>query len=309
MPHYVYRSVYAADTQDDFATWTGALLSLEHGQWAQPHHLALPVSQDDTLTADAIQQGTAFIHAQRQADRKVLIYCPSGVPRAAVFVLAYLIEYQAMTLPDAYVLLSHYRSLDPLPHFWVYSLVEHYGLDHAQDQILDEYLPMRMAMQCSRTIHAIDRGIYISNIEALGNASDVRTLGIEAVLRVDNHDRTSGQWPPDFVLCDLPMPDGHTVTAEQLATATRFIHQHVRAHRRVLVHCQEGISRSVTMVLAYLIEYAGLSLAEAAWLVVRKRPMAEPHPALLASLVETYRLPYDAEQVHDWGFFYRLTLI
>ncbi len=201
-----------------------------------------------------------------------------------------MIEYEAMALPDAYILLSNYRSLVPPPRTWVYALVKHYGLDHTKDQILEKYLPMHMAMQCARSIHLIDQGIYISNIEAMRDPTQARDLGIEAVLRVDDHNRALGQWPSDFILCDLPMRDAQTTTPKLITTATRFIHQQVAADRR------------------NLIEYAGLTLAEAAWLVVRKRPLAEPHPALLASLAETYKLPYTAEQVRDWGFFYRLTV-
>jgi protein-tyrosine phosphatase len=307
MPHYLFRGIYAADKQDALTTWPGALLSLEQGQWALPHSLTLPVARQKTLPGDVIRQGTAFIHGQRQADRSVLVYCPTGIPYAAVFILAYLIEFEAMALSDAYIFLANYRALVPPPRVWVYAVVEHYGLDYSKAEILDEYLPVHMAMLCSRSIHLVDQGIYISNIEALQNPARVRELGIEAVLRVDNHDRRQGQWPPDFILCDLPLRDGHAIAPDQLAAATRFICQQVQADRRVLVHCQEGISRSAAMVLAYLIEYGGLTLAEAARLVVLKHPMAEPHPTLLASLVEIYDLPYAVEQVHDWGFFYRLT--
>ena len=44
----------------------------------------------------------------------------------------------------------------------------------------------------------------------------------------------------------------------------------------VFVHCHFGVSRSVTLVLGYLILYKGLSYEEAFKFVVSKRPQASP---------------------------------
>ncbi|OQV13404.1 hypothetical protein BV898_12356 [Hypsibius exemplaris] len=46
---------------------------------------------------------------------------------------------------------------------------------------------------------------------------------------------------------------------------------------RVLVHCLMGVSRSASVVLAYLVKYRGMSLEEAHELVRRQRPMISPN--------------------------------
>jgi protein-tyrosine phosphatase len=54
----------------------------------------------------------------------------------------------------------------------------------------------------------------------------------------------------------------------------------------VLVHCQAGISRSATLVTAFLIERRGLSLKEALEQVCAARAVAKPNKGFMAALEE-----------------------
>lgn len=60
-------------------------------------------------------------------------------------------------------------------------------------------------------------------------------------------------------------------------SAISFIHQ-ARRETNVLVHCMAGVSRSVTLVLAYLIQHFGISYAEAFRAVQRRRSKVPPPP-------------------------------
>ncbi len=76
----------------------------------------------------------------------------------------------------------------------------------------------------------------------------------------------------------VPLPD---MTIQH---AVEFMHQQVTAGKRVLIHCQMGISRSPALLMAYLHQHQGLSLLQALQKIKRIRPQAEPHPVLIGSL-------------------------
>ena len=59
----------------------------------------------------------------------------------------------------------------------------------------------------------------------------------------------------------------------------------LKAGGKVLVNCWQGASRSTTMVLAYLIKYEKLELAEALRLVKSKRDV-RPNDGFLLQLIE-----------------------
>lgn len=53
-------------------------------------------------------------------------------------------------------------------------------------------------------------------------------------------------------------------------------------HGSVLVHCKEGISRSTTCVIFFLMRKLGMTYADAFELCKRKRPVAQPIPSFIA---------------------------
>ncbi len=62
------------------------------------------------------------------------------------------------------------------------------------------------------------------------------------------------------------------------------IHKSLTEGKNVCVHCQVGVSRSVTLVLAYLMKYESLSLKEAADRVKSYRPFICPNRGFLEIL-------------------------
>jgi len=66
--------------------------------------------------------------------------------------------------------------------------------------------------------------------------------------------------------------------------ATDFLREKNEEKKRVFVHCAQGISRSVTLVLAYLIADAKLSFEDALQFVRNRRPQAMPNIAFALKL-------------------------
>jgi predicted protein tyrosine phosphatase len=92
-----------------------------------------------------------------------------------------------------------------------------------------------------------------------------------------------------MVTLHLPMrDDGKSDLAEVLPQATEFVARarRERADARILVHCREGVNRSVTVVIALLLATTPLSLLEAAVLVKQRRPIACPSRLYLKQLAQ-----------------------
>lgn len=160
------------------------------------------------------------------------------------------------------------------------------------------------------SIDHVHKGIYLSGSYALKHPERVQDLGITAVLRLDAVDRNKGQWATgSFHLLDMPFSDGAAIPDGVLERGMNFIYDQVHSGRKILVHCHMGMSRSVTVVMAYLIKYEGMTLAEAYHAIVRSRPVARPHHELLWSLVQHFDLPYQQDDVVNYRFVDRLAKV
>uniref|UniRef100_A0A0B6ZLR9 Protein-serine/threonine phosphatase n=1 Tax=Arion vulgaris TaxID=1028688 RepID=A0A0B6ZLR9_9EUPU len=71
-------------------------------------------------------------------------------------------------------------------------------------------------------------------------------------------------------------------------SAINFIDEAVQANECVLVHCNAGVSRSATVVMAYLIKREGMTVNEALSLLRSKRPAVCPNPGFLVQLQNLY---------------------
>ncbi|KAJ3799247.1 hypothetical protein GGU11DRAFT_679855 [Lentinula aff. detonsa] len=69
-----------------------------------------------------------------------------------------------------------------------------------------------------------------------------------------------------------------------LLPAIAFIQSELNKGRGILVHCQAGVSRSATIVAAYLMHNRQMSVEEALDLVRKARPEIDPNPAFIAQL-------------------------
>jgi protein-tyrosine phosphatase len=89
-----------------------------------------------------------------------------------------------------------------------------------------------------------------------------------------NHHESNG-----ILYCRVPINDetGANILV-YLEGTSDFIHHHVLKGHSVLVHCQMGISRSATVVIAYLMKHHDMSRDTAYRYVKERRPKIDPNP-------------------------------
>eukprot|EP00933_Yihiella_yeosuensis_P047600 TRINITY_DN4345_c0_g1_i1.p1 TRINITY_DN4345_c0_g1~~TRINITY_DN4345_c0_g1_i1.p1 ORF type:complete len:551 (-),score=62.90 TRINITY_DN4345_c0_g1_i1:348-2000(-) len=103
-------------------------------------------------------------------------------------------------------------------------------------------------------------------------------------------DREPGTFPVQAHLKFTDVPDSLTSDLTTVIEASLpFIHDAIKQGGRVLVHCEQGRSRSASIVVAYLMATFGLGSERALDWVQRCRPFALPNTSFLRQL-----------QKHDW---------
>ena len=131
-------------------------------------------------------------------------------------------------------------------------------------------------------------GLYLGNREAARDLRRLKEMGITHI--VNCADELPNYHDGHFVYLALKLRDPDPKLRGHLARVCAFIDQ-ARQQGRVLVHCFAAISRSPTMVLAYLchqgnsLEQAARHLGQTAWTdpdVLHLRQLADHHGEQLA---------------------------
>ncbi|XP_056626750.1 dual specificity phosphatase 29-like [Triplophysa dalaica] len=147
---------------------------------------------------------------------------------------------------------------------------------------------------CKLGLHQIDEvwpNIYISNVGIAQNRSTLQKLGITHILNAAHSKRGSigdkKYYGTSVVYCGIPADDStHFDLDVYFKPAADFIHKALHApDGKVLVHCIMGMSRSSTLVLAYLMLYHNMSLHKAIKRVIQKRAIY-PNRNFLALLLD-----------------------
>jgi dual specificity MAP kinase phosphatase len=126
----------------------------------------------------------------------------------------------------------------------------------------------------------------------IGNYRDASSLECLTALGVTHVLNVTANLPLHFEAegiryLRLPASDSGSQNLRQyFAEAIEFIDGALASSGRVLVHCQAGVSRSPTIVLAYLIARTQRSLSDAFTLVKDKRPIVAPNINFMGQLLE-----------------------
>lgn len=136
-------------------------------------------------------------------------------------------------------------------------------------------------------VQEIEQGVYIGDIASAYNVEELKKLGIThvvtAVLGVQP------QFPQDFVYLNVPVRDVESEDMKaHLPETIRFIDDAVASGGKVLVHCVCGVSRSATIVAAWVMSKHGYTVEETLQMMKERRDCVDPNPAFRDQLEEYF---------------------
>lgn len=130
--------------------------------------------------------------------------------------------------------------------------------------------------------------VFLADLYSATNPAILRQLKITHVLSVMPGEVDLPPWDPSrhLQLSVLDMPFEEILP--HLKTAVRWIIKALESSpdTRVIVHCFQGISRSSTVVAAYLIAAHGFSVSRALDHIQFRRPFAMPNFGFISQLKE-----------------------
>jgi protein tyrosine phosphatase (PTP) superfamily phosphohydrolase (DUF442 family) len=139
---------------------------------------------------------------------------------------------------------------------------------------------------CLENCDRVLENLYIGGVEAVLDSERLAEQGIRAVVCCNRElEFPTSKFLPEVEYYRVDVEDmGREPIELFLPEATEFIHSQLQQDRPVLVHCKAGVSRSASVVLAYLMEYHSYSLHEAFLLMLRHRPTITPNPGFMEQL-------------------------
>lgn len=142
-------------------------------------------------------------------------------------------------------------------------------------------------------------GLYLGNATSLLDIETLNRLSIKASISLLGNPLDQWKEPlitekisaHKFVSCADAL---HEDILQHLGSCCDFIHEQlVNRNRPVLVHCRMGISRSATIVIAYIMRLHSISADDASKTVKSQRPQINPNPNFLVQLRLWEKMDYN----------------
>ena len=138
-------------------------------------------------------------------------------------------------------------------------------------------------LQSHHTSHAsaIFPWLYLGSMNNSQDAHELEFCGIDTIINTTSE--CSNVFQSRLKYFNFPLSDGSD-NIELLQQASFFLENLRLDGHTVLVHCVQGVCRGPSVVLCYLLKYAGMSLREAFYFVHSKRSIIRPRRAFLSQL-------------------------
>jgi atypical dual specificity phosphatase len=135
----------------------------------------------------------------------------------------------------------------------------------------------------------IPPSLYLGSYGAASSSGFLEANGITHVLSIGNDAAIDDQHQRpniNYLAVHLSRQPTRLGADGAIGAAAPFIDGSLGNGGKILVHCKQGISRSATVLAAYLMKNKGLTLNQALGTIIRARPVARPGHQLLSYLKE-----------------------
>uniref|UniRef100_A0A669CRN7 Dual specificity protein phosphatase 10 n=1 Tax=Oreochromis niloticus TaxID=8128 RepID=A0A669CRN7_ORENI len=129
--------------------------------------------------------------------------------------------------------------------------------------------------------------LYLGNEHDAQDINLLQRLNIGYILNVTTHLPLYHYDTGLFVYKRLPATDSNKQNLRQyFEEAFEFIEEAHQAGMGLLIHCQAGVSRSATIVIAYLMKHTWMTMTDAYKFVKTRRPIISPNLNFMGQLLE-----------------------
>lgn len=119
----------------------------------------------------------------------------------------------------------------------------------------------------------------------LSSQDRVRLLGLNVGYIINCTKQLPQAFENDFTYMRLEVDDAdHEDISCYFDAASAFIEGARSKNKNVFVHCMQGMSRSATIILAWLLRYKRMSLNNAYWMAKGRRHCLSPNPGFIRQL-------------------------
>ncbi|CAF1273441.1 unnamed protein product [Rotaria magnacalcarata] len=164
-------------------------------------------------------------------------------------------------------------------------------LEHERSLAFDKYYRFGRTAEPSLVL---DDFLFLGNLQHASNRVLLERFKIKHILNVCDLGLEQNIMN-NFNVIHIPMPDEpQTNIKKHFDRTNELLHGIYEKKECCLVHCAAGISRSATIVLAYLMKYHHNTLKEAFFFLIEKRPQIWPNEGFLLQL-----LRYETELIRS----------
>jgi len=118
----------------------------------------------------------------------------------------------------------------------------------------------------------------------------LRNNNVKAIVNLAIVDGYPNKYPEEidyisFRVRDSDNDDDNRALADSITKSIVFIAKHIKQNHAVLVHCRQGLSRSASIVIAFMMHSQNVTLKQALAKVREVRPKVQPNHGFMRTLI------------------------